>query len=200
MENKVDITRKMLSNSNRMKEDRLMKYIITVTGMYLNIDDLFVVTKNRKREYVYARQMAMYLILKYSNATLERVGEVFNGKNHATVLHARKQIMNLIETDKLVKKQVKEIENIIELNAAAIVSNVDLNLDYYYINFNNFHSIRLNHNKALMITGFTDDEIEQIKLLLNGVLETRLHENTGLYILEEKANFDDIRIETSIDS
>lgn len=188
MENKIDITKKMLSNSKRMKQDRMIRYIISVVGMYLDVDELFVVTKNRKREYIYARQMSIYLIMKYCTTTLSRIGEVFNGKNHATVLHAKRQMQNLIETDKLVRKQVQEVENIIELNAAAIVSNVDLNTDYYYINFNNFESIKIKHDKAIMLTGFTEDEIEQIKLLLNGVIETRKHENTGLYILEEKAN------------
>jgi hypothetical protein len=200
MENKIDITRKMLSNSKKMKQDRMIKYIITVVGMYLDIDEFYVVTNNRKREYIYARQMAIYLILKYSTATLDRTGEIFNGKNHATVLHAKRQMMNLIETDKLISKQVKEVENIIELNAAAIVSNVDLNIDYYYINFNNFQSIKINHNKAMMLTGFSEDEIEQIQLLLNGIVETRTHENTGLYILEEKANVDDSRNKPSIDN
>jgi hypothetical protein len=52
----------------------------------------------------------------------------------------------------------------------------------------------------MMLTGFSEDEIEQIQLLLNGIVETRTHENTGLYILEEKANVDDSRNKPSIDN
>ena len=186
LEHGKDITRKMLSNSKKMKEDRMIRYIVTVVSMYFQIDEYFVHTPNRKREYVYARHLAMYLILKYTGATLDRTGEVFNGKNHATVLHGKKQVLNLIETDKRVRKEVKELEEIIKLNASAIISNIDLNTDFYYINFNNFQSIKLKHDKAILITGFNEDEIEQITRLLNGIEEIREHENTGLYILEEK--------------
>ena len=182
-----DIKKKMLSNSRLVKEDRIIEYIIAIVGKFYNVSNIYTQIKSRKREYVYARQIAMYLISKYSTATLEKIGAQFAGKDHATVLHAKKVINNLIDTDRNIKAQIKDLENIIKLNSRAISDNIDLNEHFYYIDFNNYTSIKITNNKGLIVSGFSDQEIKKLKQFLElKDLETRDHENTGLYILEEK--------------
>jgi len=182
-----DIKKKMLSNSRLVKEDRIIEYIIAIVGKFYNVSNIYTQIKSRKREYVYARQIAMYLISKYSTATLEKIGAQFAGKDHATVLHAKKVINNLIDTDRNIKAQIKDLENIIKLNSRAISDNIDLNEHFYYIDFNNYISIKITNNKGLIVSGFSDQEIKKLKQFLElKDLETRDHKNTGLYILEEK--------------
>lgn len=64
----------------------------------------------RTREIAQARQIAMYLSKQHTKAPLTAIGSAIGGKNHATVLHACKAVSNLIETDKLFKQQIEEIE------------------------------------------------------------------------------------------
>jgi chromosomal replication initiator protein len=64
----------------------------------------------RTREIAQARQMAMYLAKKHTKAPLTAIGAAIGGKNHATVLHACKQVANLTETDRSFRLQIEEIE------------------------------------------------------------------------------------------
>ena len=65
--------------------------------------------KSRKREYVQARQLAMYFAKKYTKASLSAIGAEIGGKDHSTVLHANKQIDILLESDKLIKNFVDDL-------------------------------------------------------------------------------------------
>lgn len=180
------IEEKVYSNSRQMKNDRVISYIIKVVGNYYGLNVSYALDKSRRRNLVVARQVAMYFSHEYTNATLHVISEHFNGKNHATVLHAIKQVTNLSDTEKEFRKQVKELKQIIDLNAKSVEANVDLNDSFYYINFNDFHSIKFNNHKGIMLSGFSDEEIDQLMHILKNVKETRKHENTGMYILEEK--------------
>ena len=51
----------------------------------------------RKTEFVKARQMVMYYFCNDKKTTLSRIA-AFYFKDHATVIHAKKTISNLIET------------------------------------------------------------------------------------------------------
>jgi chromosomal replication initiator protein len=52
----------------------------------------------------------MFFSKGYTKASLSSIGSMIGGKDHATVLHACKTISNLIETDKVFKGQIDEIE------------------------------------------------------------------------------------------
>jgi hypothetical protein len=54
----------------------------------------------RGHSYVIARQLLMVMLLRYTNKKLHEVGKIAGNKEHATVIHARKTINNLCDTDK----------------------------------------------------------------------------------------------------
>lgn len=175
----------ILSNSDVSVNDRIAEYIIYIVPRYLRIDETFHQTKNRKRELVIGRQLAMWLMRRYTSLSLDKIGEYFS-RDHATVLHAKKQIDDLRETDKGIKKQLNDLKNIVTLKSKALVNKVDLDNDFYYIDLNDFVSIRMGSNKAMIVTGFTDQEIEALKWRIKESFEVRNHTNTGTYILEQK--------------
>ena len=72
------------------------------------IDDLL--SSSRKREVVQARQVAMYFAKSMTKDSLATIGNVIGKRNHATVLHACSTVKDLIDTDKLFRLQVEEIE------------------------------------------------------------------------------------------
>lgn len=176
----------VLSDSNPIKQQRIMNYIVKIVGNYYEMQENYTYTKNRKREIVFARQVAIYLLCKYSSMTLSKIGSKFGNKNHATILHAKKTITDMLETYNDVKTQIEEIENLIKLNYIAIDKSVHLNNDFYYIDFNNHHSIKINNRKGIILTGFTEYERSKIMDSIAGIIDQREHINTGLYILEKK--------------
>ena len=85
-------------------------HIRKVVCEYLNLSEEKFNSPRRTREVAQARQIAMYLSKQHTKAPLTAIGASIGGKNHATVLHACKAISNLIETDKVFRHQIEEIE------------------------------------------------------------------------------------------
>jgi chromosomal replication initiator protein len=83
-------------------QDQIAEKIIKFTGQDITI-------KSRKREIVWARQLAMFILRKKTKMSLSKIGELCGNKDHATVLHACKSISNLIETDSYFRKKYNEI-------------------------------------------------------------------------------------------
>jgi hypothetical protein len=185
-ENKIKkvINELKLSEVEKLHEEKIIKYILKIVENYYKVNPNYVTTNNRRRELVFARQVSMYLIFKYSTCSLKRIGEVFNGKDHSTVVHAKKTVLNLMQIDKEIKNQIDELKKIIEINIKAINENFDLSNGFYYVDFNKCYSMIIPEGKAIMLTGFNDEEINDLKLVFKNIINSRKHENTGLYILE----------------
>lgn len=88
--------------------------IIVHIANVLDVDLSLMLSKTRKRKAVEARQIAMYLIRYHSedkNAlTLSQIGaSIGAGYDHATVLHACKNVKNLVETDKEFRNKFNRI-------------------------------------------------------------------------------------------
>jgi S-adenosylhomocysteine hydrolase len=63
-------------------------------------------TKTRKREIVYARQVVMWLLRKYSKKISWAKCSSYYAKDHATAMHAFKTINNLTETDSKIANDI----------------------------------------------------------------------------------------------
>ena len=87
--------------------------ITDIVCKYFNIDEQSFNSSKRTREVAQARQIAMYLAKQHTKLPLAAIGSAIGGRNHATVLHSCKNVLNLIETDKVVKSQIEEISKMI---------------------------------------------------------------------------------------
>jgi chromosomal replication initiator protein len=55
----------------------------------------------------------MYLAKQHTKAPLTVIGSSIGGRNHATVLHSCKAVVDMMDTDKQFKAQIEEIERIV---------------------------------------------------------------------------------------
>lgn len=107
----MDLTRSVMRDIVRIDTREItIEYIIELTCEALKIEKSILISSKRTREIAQARQVAMYLCKQHTKAPLAAIGAALGGKNHATVLHACKTIPNLMETDKMIRNQVIEIE------------------------------------------------------------------------------------------
>ena len=90
-------------------------YIQKIVCDYFNIPVDALNSKTRKREIVQARQLSMFFSKKHTKSSLASIGLHCGNKDHATVLHACKTVLNLIETDKQFKSYVDEIDKKIKI-------------------------------------------------------------------------------------
>lgn len=91
-------------------KDSAIDKIQRIVCEYYNINIEQLHTKTRERIIVQARQITHYFAYKMTNKDLREIGKTIGKKNHATVIHSRKVVNNLMETDKEIKAQIEEIE------------------------------------------------------------------------------------------
>ncbi|MEG3833193.1 chromosomal replication initiator protein DnaA [Microcoleus sp. B4-C5] len=66
---------------------------------------------SRRREISLARQIGMYLIRQHTGLSLPKVGEVFGGKDHTTVLYSCEKIAQLRNTDPNLAQTLRQLSD-----------------------------------------------------------------------------------------
>ena len=90
--------------------------IIAEICKYYRIDEKAVRGKQRDRDAVRSRQVAMYLIRKIGNISLADIGKEFGGRDHSTVIYAIEQVEQRIQNDAAFAETVKDITANINAN------------------------------------------------------------------------------------
>ena len=87
-----------------------IEYIQKIVCDYFDLPIEMLKSKTRKREVVQARQISMFFSKKMTKSSLANIGAHCGGKDHATVLHACRTVVNLSETDKQFRHYLEELE------------------------------------------------------------------------------------------
>lgn len=66
-------------------------------------------SRSRTQRISYARQMAMYLAEQLTNTSHMQIGRLIGNRNHATVIHALKQIKDMMAVEEKVREDVEEL-------------------------------------------------------------------------------------------
>lgn len=107
----LDLAREMIDKLTKNTQKEIsIDFIQKTVCNYLNVSVDAINSSTRKREIVQARQISMFFSKNLTKLSLASIGAQIGNKDHATVLHACKTVNNLIETDKVFKHQISEIE------------------------------------------------------------------------------------------
>jgi chromosomal replication initiator protein len=88
--------------------------IKAVSEMYnISIEDLK--SSSRRREISVARQIGMFLMRQHTDLSLPKVGEVFGGKDHTTVMYSCEKIANQKDTDVELARSLRQLSDRISL-------------------------------------------------------------------------------------
>ena len=98
-------------NRDFSMEDVVRK-VVEVTG----VDENNMVGKSRKKEFVEARQTAMFLCRSLLNTSLSSVGMYFGGRDHTTVMHAIKTIEQKKTKEEKINKTINQITSTFSSN------------------------------------------------------------------------------------
>ncbi|AKG72777.1 chromosomal replication initiator protein DnaA [Salinicoccus halodurans] len=81
-----------------------------VAGFYdIQIEEFS--SKKRTKSIAFPRQIAMYLARELTDYSLPKIGEVFGGRDHSTVIHAHEKISKMLNQDEIFKQELEQIEN-----------------------------------------------------------------------------------------
>lgn len=70
-------------------------------------------SNSKQRSVARPRQIAMYLIRKYTSLGFKEIGLFFGGRDHTTIMHACREIEKKIEADPEIKDAVEAIQNLL---------------------------------------------------------------------------------------
>ena len=83
--------------------------IIEYIAKYFGLDSEVLQGQSRGRDIVNARQIAMYLIRRMTNLSLNDIGKAFGDRDHTTVLHSLDKVEKQMRSDPAFAETVKEI-------------------------------------------------------------------------------------------
>lgn len=90
--------------------------IIEVVSEHYNIPMEKMLSKDRSKSVSRPRQIAMFLCNTMTDATLEGIGQLLNGRDHSTILHGRNVIEEEYNNDEEFRKQIDTIKKKINPN------------------------------------------------------------------------------------
>ncbi len=82
---------------------------------HYSIPDDMVRAKSRKKEIAMARQVAMFMVKRFTGYSLKTIGLHFGGRDHSTVIHAINTINDLVQKDVTTQETIAQLHRKIEL-------------------------------------------------------------------------------------
>lgn len=93
--------------------------IVQIVSLETGVPLISMKQKTRKREIVESRQIAMWMLKRYTKLSLEAIGSYFENENehifdHSTVLHACKTVNDLKETNRDFREKFEKAKKAVE--------------------------------------------------------------------------------------
>ena len=112
----IEITKRILDemgNVVQVKQITFESIVEAVADHYhIKKDELF--NKKRTQSIAYPRQIAMYLCRELADMSYPRIGELFGGRDHTTVIHAYEKISNKCKTDGKLQNELKTLQELLK--------------------------------------------------------------------------------------
>ena len=112
----METAQKVLSDMGNTVKTRTITFegITKVVAEHYNIkqDELF--NKKRTQNIAHPRQVAMYLCRELADLSYPKIGELFGGRDHTTVIHAYEKISKNNNTNLALQKELQEMIEILQ--------------------------------------------------------------------------------------
>jgi len=111
--NKLDLSvaeealKDIISNHKPKKITVELIQKVVAEAYQLKIEDFK--SKKRSRPIAYPRQIAMYLCREMTDLSLPKIGEIFGGRDHTTVIHACDKIAEDMNNDPQIRKAINNL-------------------------------------------------------------------------------------------
>ncbi len=108
-------TKQILSDiiSSGKKKGVNYKHILKAVSDFYEISPADLVAKNRKREVVKPRQIAMFLMRTELSFSYPGIGDKLGGRDHTTAIHAYEKISEALKFDERLNEELVQIKDIL---------------------------------------------------------------------------------------
>ena len=112
----MQLAQRVIKRSVKVEENPLtVDDIIESVCQHYNVTPANINSRSRKKDYVMARQVSIYLAQKYTKMPASRIGRLVGGRDHSTVIYSCNQVEQRIKIDKKFSSEITSIENSFKL-------------------------------------------------------------------------------------
>ena len=102
----------ILSDAEFTNKDKVRFAIIKkVVCKYYGTSFGAIKQRNRERRIVFKRQVLQYFMSLYTKYNLMKIGNKTGGYDHSTVIYALKVVRDLIETDSIIRNEIRHMDS-----------------------------------------------------------------------------------------
>jgi chromosomal replication initiator protein len=102
----IDLVETALIDMLPKRKDITPERVIAAVAQSFNVSVEQIKERNRSRNIVIPRQIAMFLLREETQISLPKIGEVLGGRDHTTVMYGCDKMAGMIEEDERLRKQV----------------------------------------------------------------------------------------------
>ncbi|HEX7344975.1 MAG TPA: chromosomal replication initiator protein DnaA [bacterium] len=97
-------------------KDLSIEKIQQLVASHYKISPDLLIARTRKRDIAWARQVAMYLSIELTNASLQSIGTHFGNRDHSTVIHARDTVSLSMSNNPKIASDINMLKSSIALS------------------------------------------------------------------------------------
>ncbi len=97
----------LIRNLPKAIDEKFIREVICTT---FEVTEKELDSPRRTKKIAYPRQIAMYLIREYTDLSLPKIGEIFGGRDHSTVVHACDKITKELETNTTTQTLIENLK------------------------------------------------------------------------------------------
>ena len=105
----------MIKNNIKPKKNISLEDIVRVVAHFYNIEEPAMYEKNRRKEVVEARQMAMYILREDYNISFPHIGKKMGGRDHTTVMHSCEKVTRELTENATLVHDIEQIRAMLQM-------------------------------------------------------------------------------------
>lgn len=108
----MKLAERVIKHSVKVENNPLtVEDIIESVCQHYNVTPANINSRSRKKDYVMARQVSIYLAQKYTKMPASRIGRLVGGRDHSTVIYSCNQVEQRLKVDRKFSSEISSIEN-----------------------------------------------------------------------------------------
>ena len=108
----MQLVQRVIKRTVKVDESPLtVDEIIESVCQHYNVTPANINSRSRKKDFVMARQVSIYLAQKYTKMPASRIGRLVGGRDHSTVIYSCNQVEQRMKIDQKFSSEITSIEN-----------------------------------------------------------------------------------------
>ena len=109
----INDVKHLMRTHTKEKSSKTPQEIIETVSKYYNHQAGVLAGKTRRQDIVHPRQVCIYVLREFLNASYQLIGENLGGRDHTTIMHSYEKMKKAKDSDPQLNKEIEEINQIL---------------------------------------------------------------------------------------